>query len=283
MIKLNNKFWLAANKLMHSGKWSRNKAIAGSNRVAEYISKRCAEEGILASYDMSYGGAPHELMYTEIFGASGCIMIKPMDVRFWGQMLNKVESDVNPMRLKTLLEAGDKYNICNYPYSPSKVKEVLFLPGSNLLKCLPKKLIKDLVFRGVYIKPHPITTSHDYQMMMIDFGDKYLNLQESGWDLMKAANKVYCTGSTELGLYAALHDKLVIPLRYIDKEQHKEVYWGFYEHINKLKQLISTPLSGIIFNDDTYKEQVDAYLNFYKEMYDYATKNFLVMHKSWNC
>lgn len=104
----------------------------------------------------------------------------------------------------------------------------------------------------------------------------------NGWDLMKAADKVYCTGSTELGLYAALHDKQVSVIHYVDNTRHKEVYAGFYNHIDKMKTLVSTPLSGIIFNDDTYKEQVDLYLTFYKENYEYAKKNFLIMHKSWN-
>ena len=274
LITENNKFWSASNKLLHSGYYSRSKNIKESDKVAMYIAKKAEELKIKAEYDMEYGGSPMNLIYTECFGATGSIMIHPASFDLWSIMTEKViGTEIDAGRIKRFIESGDKYNSVNrHDFPEGTFKKVVILPGSNLLSYLNKEKIALLVQQGAFVKPHPITQRVDIFNMEQMFGNKLLPKLESGWSVIKAAEEVYCTLSTELGLYASLQGKKVHLIRYADS-MRVGTYFALYKYLPNLKNLLSTPKSGIITLDDDYEQQVDAYFEFYLDCYsEYKTR-----------
>lgn len=261
------KFDSKSGKLAHSGYLSRSDAIEHSNRAYQYLKKRCEELGIKLSYDLSYNGFPNELIITEAFGGHGCLIIHPADDKFTDKLLRKCgKGDRDYQFLK---ENKDKYALFKANYG---AKQVVILPGTNLLGQIAKSTLEKLTKRGAVFKPHPITTEFYLREIAKVVGkDNLLSKYASGAEVMEQADHVHVSCSTELGLYAKLHGKRVstFPIQY----RNRGSYYGLYQEIHRLEELLSTPRSGVIFNTDDYEEQIDEYLDYWKQSLDNHARN----------
>lgn len=248
-----------AGKLAHSGYLTRSDAIKESNKIYAYLQKRCREEGIKLSYDLSYDGFPRELIVTESFGGHGCLIIHPASDDFTIKLLKscgKGERDWN-----FLTEKKDKYELFNMDL---QVDTLVVLPGTNLLSLISPNTLKGMNKKGVYFKPHPITTEYYIRELEIMLGkDKILPKLASGAQLTKDARCIRVSRSTELGLYARLDGKEVKP--YKINYRNKGSYFGLYEVIDRLPDVLSTARSGVIFPTDDYEAQIDEFLEYYRE------------------
>lgn len=248
-----------AGKLAHSGYLSRSDAIKESNKMFHYLQKRCGELGRKLSYDLSYNGFPGELIVTEAFGGHGCLIIHPADDKFTINLLKgcgKGERDLDFLSVKK-----DKYALFDADYD---VDEVVVLPGTNLLSLMSLNVIKKLNKPNVFYKPHPITTEFYIREIQGAVGkDKVLSKLASGAAIIDRAKVVHVSKSTELGLYARLDGKEVktFPIKY----RNKGSYFGLYEVIDKLPEVLSTPRCGVIFPTDDYEAQIDEYLAYFEE------------------
>lgn len=276
LITENNKFWSDANKLLHSGYYSRSKKIRESDKIARYIADKAKSMGIKAEYDMEYGNTPMNLIYTECFGATGSIIIHPGSFDLWTRMSERlIDTPVNDKRVERFINAGDKYASVNqHQFEDGTFDKVVILPGSNLLPFIDLPKVKKIVESGAMVKPHPITQRADMYNMKTFFGvDNVIPKLESGWSVIKAANEIHCTLSTELGLYAALRGKKIKLIRYSDS-MRVGTYYVLYKYLPNLKNLLSTHLSGVITLDDDYEKQVDEYFDYYLRCYsEYSSGN----------
>lgn len=248
-----------AGKLAHSGYLSRASAIADSNKVFEYLDQRCKELRRKLSYDLSYNGFPQDLIVTEAFGGHGCLIVHPADDDFTIKLLRgcgKAERDFQFLRVKK-----DKYTLFDAEHP---AKKIVVLPGTNLLCLMSKNVIKGMNKPGVYFKPHPITTEFYIREIEMSVGkEKVINKLASGANIVDNADEVWVSLSTELGLYAKLDGKLVHT--YKINYRNKGSYFGLYDSIDRLEEVLSTPKSGVIFPTDDYREQIDTYLAYYEE------------------
>jgi len=254
------KFDSKAGKLAHSGYLSRADAIAESNKVYKYLEERCKELKRKLSYDLSYNGFPNDLIVTEAFGGHGCLIIHPADDDFTIKLLKGCGSGDRDYGF--LLEKKDKYTLFDAEHP---AKKVVVLPGTNLLCRMSKNVMKGLNKPDVYYKPHPITTEFYIREIEVAVGkDKVINKLASGAEVVANADEVWVSRSTELGLYAKLDGKKVHTYRV--EYQNKGSYFGLYDQIERIEEVLSTPRSGVIFPSDDYKEQIDEYLAYYEEM-----------------
>jgi hypothetical protein len=246
-------------KLAHSGYLSRASAIDDSNKVFEYLNKRCKELKRKLSYDLSYNGFPQDLIVTESFGGHGCLIVHPADDNFTMQLLR--ECGTGERDFQFLREKKDKYSLFDSEHPATKV---VILPGTNLLCLMSKNVIKGMNKPGVYFKPHPITTEFYIREIEMSVGkDKVINKLASGAKIVDNADEVWVSQSTELGLYAKLDGKLVHT--YKINYRNKGSYFGLYDQIERLGEVLSTAKSGVIFPTDDYEQQVDEFLEYYEE------------------
>ena len=253
------KFDSKAGKLAHSGFLSRSDAITESNKIYKYLEKRCAELRRKLSYDLSYNGFPRDLIVTEAFGGHGCFVIHPADDDFTIKLLKgcgKGERDFDFLSVKK-----DKYSLFDAEHP---AKKVVILPGTNLLCRMSPNVIKGMNKPGVYFKPHPITTEFYIREIESFVGrDKLIHKLASGAKVLENADEVWVSRSTELGLYAKLDGKKVHT--YKINYQNKGSYFGLYDQIDRLEEVLSTARSGVIFPTDDYEAQIDEYLAYYEE------------------
>lgn len=249
-----------AGKLAHSGFLSRASAIEDSNKVFTYLQERCKELRRKLSYDLSYNGFPMDLIVTESFGGHGCLIIHPADDDFTIKLLRECGSGERDISF--LQEKKDKYALFDAEHP---AKKVVILPGTNLLCLMSKNIIKGMNKPDVYFKPHPITTEFYIREVEMMVGkDKVLNKLASGAKVMENADELWVSQSTELGLYAKLDGKTVHT--YKINYRNKGSYFGLYNQIDRIAEVLSTAKSGVIFPTGDYKEQIDEFLEYYETM-----------------
>ena len=158
-----------------------------------------------------------------------------------------------------LLEEADKYTLFDGKHD---VERVVILPGTNLLTKVDFKDLKALVDGKTKFKPHPITTNWFIRELEIAVGKENLySRYDSGAKIMASSSAVVVTRSTELGLYARLQGKTVTTFK-IDNHG-KGSYFGLYEGIERLPQLMGTPQAGVIFNTPDWEAQLIEYLDYH--------------------
>jgi len=261
------KFDSKAGKLAHSGFLSRSDAIAESNKMYKYLEQRCKELKRKLSYDLSYDGFPQDLIVTEAFGGHGCLIIHPADDGFTNKLLTntgKGERDLDFLQTKK-----DKYSLFDAEHPATKV---VILPGTNLLCRMSMNVIKGMNKPDVYFKPHPITTEFYIREVEVAVGrDKVINKLASGANIVDNATELWVSRSTELGLYAKLAGKTVHTYRI--EYKNKGSYYGLYDQIHRIEDVLSTARSGVIFPTDDYEAQIDEFLAYYEdEVINYKPK-----------
>lgn len=253
------KFDSKAGKLAHSGFLSRSDAIAESNKIYKYLADRCEELKRKLSYDLSYDGFPQDLIVTEAFGGHGCLIIHPADDGFTKKLLTNTGG--GDRDLSFLSTKKDKYALFDAEHP---AKKVVILPGTNLLCRMSMNVIKGMNKPDVYFKPHPITTEFYIREVEVAVGkDKVINKLASGATIIDNATELWVSRSTELGLYAKLDGKTVHTYRI--EYKNKGSYYGLYEQLDRIEEVLSTARSGVIFPTDDYEAQIDEYLAYYEE------------------
>jgi hypothetical protein len=217
----------------------------------------------------------NEYTYTEFMGG---IAISPMNDEMAcrniiSAMKNQSTFDVEQAIYDRLEKNGtlDKYTLTDMP--SKKWKHVIVLPGTNLLPThISKEIISRLMWEhgdNIALKPHPLTHEQDVTQMGKDFGKhRVIPANVSGWEVIKHADTVYTTSSTELAMYACLFGKTVKTIGSIFFERTGS-YYPTFMHIagessrtarKNLLKILKSNSSGIVFGEDpNYEEKVDTF------------------------
>lgn len=235
-----------------------------------------------------------EYTYTEFMGG---IAIAPMnDEMACRNVINSMKTqstlDVEQI-LYDRLETNntlDKYILTDYP--TKSWKHVIVLPGTNLLGThVSKEIISRLMWElgdSVAFKPHPLTNANDVTQLGRDFGrHRIIPAKVSGWEVIKNAEVIYSTSSTELSMYACLFGKSVKSIGSIYFER-TGAYYPTFRHIanippktarKNLIKILKSPSSGIIFAEDVnYMEKVD---NFFQQTMKLRNKFKPIVYNSF--
>ncbi|WP_163226442.1 hypothetical protein [Campylobacter fetus] len=237
-----------------------------------------------ASYDVNrtQGLDFCELSYTEIF--KNAIYLTPQNTELAYKMaflakisyLGDLEKDKQNLLNKIAFK--DKYKsaeLCG-----NKISSVCFLSGSNTLKrtISINELIKWVHYdENMLIKPHPLTDEKDLNELGVLLGkNRVLKPEISAFDLLKNANRVYSTSSSEIGLYAALMGKEVVDItNFINADEtayaplYRFINYPYNKDLSALISVLSSPLSGVFFhNDDSLETKLKEYFKALNELKD---------------
>ncbi|WP_162166700.1 hypothetical protein [Campylobacter fetus] len=223
-----------------------------------------------ASYDVNrtQGLDFCELSYTEIF--KNAIYLTPQNTELAYKMaflakisyLGDLEKDKQNLLNKIAFK--DKYKsaeLCG-----NKISSVCFLSGSNALKrtISISELIKWVHYdENMLIKPHPLTDEKDLNELGVLLGkNRVLKPEISAFDLLKNANRIYSTSSSELGLYAALMGKEVVDItNFVNADEtayaplYRFINYPYNKDLSALISVLSSHLSGVFFYDDENLEE----------------------------
>lgn len=215
------------------------------------------------SYDVTRLQLPffQEFTYTEMLGG---LYVAPQSSELAARMAAAAATDFAQHSFDAadavLAAAGDKYRLGDIgDLKPSKVA---FLPGSNIFaEAVSREALTRLMHEDpeVVIKPHPMTGLDLVRHLGRSFGyHRILEPLVSGWACLQAADAVYVTTTTEMGLYAALRSTPIANLSAFPAEA-RGVYNPFYRllwrespigRLRRLRQVLSSPLSGFVHPDD---------------------------------
>lgn len=262
-------------RLMKSGTLCREEKDIHMSSKLEDI---CKKEKIKIEYDLSMPDSPEILTYTEIFGKTGSLYVKPGEYKSAYDLIKKAyENGVPDLRVRDIIlsVSSDKYNL----WDPlKKYTKVVFPAGSNILKeSNDWALIVRAMVEGAYIKPHPLTKMDDIEFFKTFFPEhRIIPKRVAGYKVLKNAEVIYTSGTSELGLYAILMDKRVyaisIPGESIPKGGYHEVFDFIMtlppkERLGGICRVLSCPeYSGIFIKGvHTEKDVVEFIIN-YKEL-----------------
>lgn len=165
-----------------------------------------------------------------------------------------------------LTKLSDKYVLKNVDGIPA-IKGIVVLPGSNRMKAVDLARVQQILDEDpeVMVKPHPLTNEQSFRELRARFRhDRMLDPKISGFGLIKRAETVYTTTSSETCLQSFLMGKHVV-----DVSNYEFASGGTYAHINyqlfeglreggmeearaRLAAILSSPLSGILEIPDGY-------------------------------
>lgn len=224
-----------------------------------------------AHYDVntSQSGKPFDnYSYTEFMGG---LYIKSLDAETNTRIMQSAaqrESKVD--HISKLLETmQDKYVLNSLGDLDGEFpKRVCFLPGNNLYSQISIETVAKLAWEDedLFFKPHPLTEDRHYNACFSAFIRKaqLIDKQTSGFELLKNAEEIYGTHSTELIATGVLFDKKIH-----DVSNFLEQVDGAYYSINRLlfksedpktilNNLIDCEYSGLVF---PWMDNVEERLN----------------------
>lgn len=190
----------------------REDSVKEAETSAKVIVKEAEKRGIKIQYDVSYGGHPHELKYSEFMAGLGGAYSTPC----CGKMIdfmwkNQYDTSNNVDFAEYIDDRHDKYMMASYDIKP--MKALVVLPGSNIItKTVDKVMLNGAVDLGAYIKPHPMTNDDIIDRLNQEYPGRVLPRLYSGFKAMEKSKLIFGTGASELALYAMLLDKYVIDI-----------------------------------------------------------------------
>lgn len=258
------------------GQIPRSDANKTSEELGRIFISRCKELNITHSYDVTYGGYPDEVRYSEFFAGAGGIQVGPACGKLVRRLYNRPYDESNNVDFCDLLNLkttpnNDKYKL--HTYDIETMKGLVVLPGSNLLEgVVDKEKLNAAMILGAHLKMHPLTRDDHKAFLIEQYGeDKIIPTMYSGYKSMLNANVIYITGTSELGLYSMLLGKPIIDIATGDQRG------GYVDAFNRvvnapnqkdeLNQLLNNPASGIILpalRDP--EQQINDWLEIYQEM-----------------
>lgn len=263
-------------QLTKTGSLSRVKENKVSEKLAKYVIKKCEKRNLKISYDVTYGGFPEEIRYSEFFAGFGGIQLGACDGKMVRRMYNRPFNDEAIIDHADMLDLRenvlhDKYIV--HSYDAPLPESIVIMPGSNILEdVVDKEQLNAAVLLGAKVKLHPLTNKQHKKFLIEQYGEeRVLPNKYSGYKCMLGANVVYTTGASELGLYAALLGKRVIS---ISTGCPKGGYADAFARIihspdqgYELNYLIHNPASGIILPQmEDWKDRIDVWFDIHEEM-----------------
>jgi len=216
------------------------------------------------SYDVGRGQPPYftEFTYSEMLGQ---LFLNPQSSEVSHRMVAEAFARGRVGAFDAveaiLSRAGDKYTLDGAPAGPLP-KRVVFLPGTN---CFNEMASKEAITRVAHefpdaiFKPHPMTAEPTLRQLGMQVGyDRLAGPMESGWAYLMAADEVWATTCTEMGLYATLLGKRLRSVGNVRFEAHG-AFAPFYHLIRgkepgaaaaDLRQALNSYGSGFIHPDD---------------------------------
>ncbi|WNV48178.1 hypothetical protein Ql52_gp042 [Caulobacter phage Quill_5.2] len=220
------------------------------------------------SYDVSrtQSGYFGEYTYTEFLGDG--VLIQPQSSEAAArQVALSLDEDV---RVEYFPSPRDKYALNPADRLP---KAVAFLPGTNLLK--DEFISREALARAMWedpelvIKPHPLTELEQVKSFAREFGyHRVLGHETSGVQALQAAERIYCSSSTELGLYAVATGKPISNLGnfYVEGQgTYASIYrllWGQTkgEAKDRLLRILNSFNGGFIYlGDKRAQRKIETY------------------------
>ncbi len=248
---------------------TRETGVEESKKLGQLIVDKCKERGLCLSYDVSYGGFPNELKYSEFFAGLGGISISPC----CGPLIRLIMDDEydtsnNVDYADYIVGRHDKYILHSYEIEPIECSVIL--PGSNAIRDVVDKVkLNGAANLGAKIKPHPLTNEGDLDRLN-EYKELLIPSMYSGFNVMMASRYLFSTGTSELGLYAMLLGKHVID---ISTNVPKGGYFDIFKEAvkannqkKKLNWLLNHPGMGIILPHEP--EKIDIFLDYHKTFYD---------------
>jgi len=239
----------------------------------EYIKKKCDERGIflIADYDNHEDDLNKTLIYTEIFGGLGGILLRSPRKSIQKHMLMlslENKNNTNKDYLDKILEHKDKYNSKK---QNRESKSVIILPGSNMLENGEVNFLEVLKFISKFpdalVKLHPITNECDVKKMKYIFGDRIVEGEYSAFDIFIKSENVLAHNCSEFSLYSKLFEK-----NFFDYN-NENLCNGTYRCLNEIAEnkeellhLINSDLSGIIL-EENYEERIEIFLDIFEQVH----------------
>ncbi|MGL4999971.1 MAG: hypothetical protein ACRC5T_13490 [Cetobacterium sp.] len=242
--------------------------------IQKDIEEICSQYNIKCMFETEPQEKPKVLSYFDIMSSCQGVYIKSLDAKKNVKILESCIGDskenyTNANYCAYIRERmEDKYNLSFFP-SDVELNSVIILPGSNILDIIVDdfKLIR-AVSDGAYVKPHPFTSLKDIQYLEQMFGNKVLNKDIGGCEVIKKAKRVYVTGSSELALYSVLLGKVIID---ISKDVNYKIgsYQSIYAVVMEyphyirpiiLEQILSHKNSGIFFPFDIEEKNLENFI-----------------------
>jgi hypothetical protein len=230
-------------------------------KLGQVVPRRA--NGVKIEYDISFSVGVNQIKgykFTDFL--SHCIMLSPQHDKISKQIITEVAgwgpTDYGHSIVKTLRRnitdkyiSGDDRDIRQF-----YCKELIALPGTNVLQkedMVDWIKIDELVKKGAKVKLHPITSKVWRTMMDRRWKGAVIPGDMPLYDIMRHAEKVYFTMTSETGIAATLLGKQVGIVS-------GKKTWSNFEHIyrgldncrvkmkliDKLISLFSHPESGII-------------------------------------
>ncbi|ATI16349.1 hypothetical protein HOS13_gp42 [Caulobacter phage Lullwater] len=220
------------------------------------------------SYDVSRTQAPHfsEFTYTEFLGDGVLIQAQSSEASA-RQVALALDEEVE---VEYFPKPRDKYTLNPLDKAP---KAVAFLPGTNLLKAefISREALARAMFEDqeLVIKPHPLTEAEQVKSFAREFGyHRVLSNEVSGVQALMGAERVYCSSSTELGLYAVEMKKPILNIGSFYAE-HDGTYAAIYrllwgqtklEARDRLLRILNSVNGGFVhLGDQDPRSKVEAY------------------------
>lgn len=161
---------------------------------------------------------------------------------------------------KYLTTISDKYKLKSTSEMPD-IPGIVILPGSNRMRCADLSRIQQILDENpeVMVKPHPLTNEQTFRALRARFRhDRMLGPDMSGFELIRRAETVYTTTSSETCFQSFLMGKHVV-----DVSSYEFASGGTYSHINyqlfegmkeggmdevraRLAAIISSPYGGLL-------------------------------------
>lgn len=248
---------------------SREDSVLESERLAKLLIEKCKDANVRLCYDVSYGGHPEELRYSEFFAGLGGISITPCCGKLIRKIYNEPYDTSNNIDYTDYItDRADKYILHSYEIEPMECSVIL--PGSNLLREVVNKVrLNGAASLGAKMKPHPLTNQEDLKRLK-EYKDLVLPSMYSGFNVMKASRYLFSTGTSELGLYAMLLNKHVISIHTdIPKGGYYDIFTNAVKYENqkeRLNWLLNHPGVGIIMPDQP--EKIDQFLDYHSWIYN---------------
>jgi len=261
------------------------------DKVEKYFIDQCNKKNIKFTFDCNADERSNwdTLAYTSY---CGMLHIVPLcrDLNLY-QLYDALLDNISPIGhidfIKNNIEnnTASKYVLkdnSEFEYSKEeKIKALCILPGNNKFGHLCARKIKTIANHwknNLTFKLHPVCDKevlkkNGFLHMVNKYGCNILDGNVDMYDLIKKANFVYSTHTSESALTSLILGKQIEPIDNYDKR----TYHGFsginhfcYNHkdaISKLDKIFASPKSGIIHPDIDidWKGKIDKYLEYILE------------------
>ena len=148
--------------------------------------------------------------YTEFIDG---IYLKTESVNINTRMINDIiENENDIIDVIPLVNTSDKYKLETIPNGVNLPKQVVFLPGSNLMHMVSLEYLCRIVHENEFlmVKPHPLTDEQSMNKLASMLGwDRIIEKDFSGHQLLFACEEAWITTTTEMAAACVIMNKKI--------------------------------------------------------------------------